>query len=86
MSPEDVLAFKAANPGVPLETDVVELQDLLGSVWLYIPWKYVSKQLTTRQKELFADAIETWSERLDPGGLEPGFVPRWWRPEFVEES
>lgn len=53
-------------------------QDLLGCVWLYIKWQYVTKQLTTEQKELFADAVDAWSLRLNDGG-ESTKVERWWR-------
>lgn len=57
--------------------------DLLGSISLYIPWEYVTKQLTTPQKELFADAVDAWSARLNDGEPEELRVEsgarRWWR-------
>jgi len=52
-----------------------DLEDLLGSIWLYIGWHYVTKQLTTAQKDLFADAIEASSLGTDV----PVTVERWWR-------
>lgn len=61
-----------------------DLQDLLASIWLYIPWQWVTSQLTTEQKELFADAIDAHGARLnraDPAyRAEPvSPVERWWR-------
>jgi hypothetical protein len=61
-----------------------EYEDLLGSIWLYIGWRYVTKQLTTPQREMFADAVEAWSRRMnndDPDELSG--VERWWRPETL---
>lgn len=61
-----------------LETDVQNLEDILGNVWLYIDWRYVTKQLTTEQKERFADAVDAWSQRLnDDDGR--SVTDRWWR-------
>lgn len=60
-----------------------EYEDLLGSIWLYIKWEYVTRQLTTAQKELFADAVDAWSARLNAGEPEDLQVEsgtrRWWR-------
>lgn len=60
-----------------------EYEDLLGSIWLYIKWEYVTRQLTTPQKELFADAVDAWSARLNEGEPEELRVEsgarRWWR-------
>lgn len=47
------------------------LAEVLHSVWLYIDWRYVTKQLTTEQKNLFADAVDAHSE-------EPPVADRWW--------
>lgn len=56
-------------------------QDLLGAIWLYIPWHYVTKQLTTEQKELFADAVDGCSGRMnaDEPGINLHPADRWWR-------
>jgi len=56
-------------------------EDLLASIWLYIPWQYVTKQLTTPQKEMFADAIDASHARSDAQESEPEPHPveRWWR-------
>ncbi|MGH3587242.1 MAG: hypothetical protein ACRDQ0_13045 [Pseudonocardia sp.] len=56
------------------ERVAAEYQDLLASIWLYVKWRYVTKQLTTEQKELWADAVEASG---DPD--EPTAVDRWWR-------
>lgn len=55
-------------------------EDLLGSIWLYIKWQYVTKQLTTVQKEMFADAVDASSRRLNED--DEGWTPvaeRWWQ-------
>lgn len=55
-------------------------QDLLGSIWLYIKWQYVTKQLTTEEKNLFADAVDAASARMndwDPDDRHP-VAERWW--------
>lgn len=51
-------------------------QDLLSSIWLYVSWRYVTKQLTTEQKELWADAVDKVSALHDPD--DPVKVDRWW--------
>lgn len=60
-----------------------EYQDLLGAIWLYIPWQFVTKQLTTPQKELFADAVDASSVRLNAEDPDLGAGPaaRWWRDD-----
>jgi hypothetical protein len=54
-----------------------ESQDLLGAISLYIPWRFVTQQLTTPQKEQFADAVDAWSGRLNAG--DGAKMDRWWR-------
>jgi hypothetical protein len=46
-------------------------QDLLGCIWLYVNWRYVTTQLTTEQKELWADAVDSFD------GVRT--ADRWWR-------
>jgi hypothetical protein len=58
-------------------------EDLLASIWLYVPWHWVTSQLTTPQKELWADAIDAGHARAaaeDPG-LDPLPAERWWRDD-----
>lgn len=48
------------------------------SVWLHGDWRWLTRQMTTEEKEAFADAVERFSAALEPG--EPGAVmDRWWR-------
>lgn len=51
--------------------------DTLGSIWLYVNWHYVSKQLTTEQKELWADAVDEFGDPEDRGPK----AERWWRDD-----
>lgn len=63
------------------DAKLAEMRELLGSIWLYVNWRYVTKQLTTDQKELWAgevDADVMASQAAD--GYEPHPVAdRWWR-------
>lgn len=61
--------FKAERDAAVARADT--LAEVLHSVWLYIDWRYVTKQLTTEQKNLFADAVDAHSE-------EPPVADRWW--------
>ena len=63
-------------------------EDLLASIALYIDWRYVTRQLTTEQKDLFADAIGRHAFRIHgPGGEDPdpemsgspSYASRWWK-------
>lgn len=76
------VALEAAAPVLAAQVRR-EYEDLLGSIWLYIGWRYVTKQLTTEQKNLFADAVEADLRRGD--GFEDGeldaAVDRWWRDD-----
>lgn len=54
--------------------------ETLGAIWLYVDWRYVTRQLTTEQKELWADAVDAFG---DPEHVEPK-AERWWRDDFVE--
>ena len=51
-------------------------RELLGVLWLYTNWRYITKNLTTPQKELWADAIDEWHVSQ---GYEHSKVERWWR-------
>lgn len=62
-----------ARRNVELLAERKELLDTLGAIWLYVNWRYVSKQLTTEQKELWADAVDQFGEP------EEGKAERWWR-------
>lgn len=69
------------------DREISEFQGLLGSVSLYIKWKYVTKQLTTPQKERFADAVDAWSADLNDGtAAPPALAPRWWRADYRADA
>lgn len=57
----------------------VRFQDLLGSIWLYVDWQYVTRQLTTEQKKLWADAVDASG---DPNYRHEPKADRWWRPRL----
>lgn len=48
--------------------------DLLGAIWLYVDWRYVTRQLTTEQKTLWADAVDVFGDEADHGAK----ADRWW--------
>ena len=56
-------------------------EDLLASIWLYVPWRFVTMHLTTPQKEVWADAIDAFHARANVGDpeLDAHPVERWWR-------
>ncbi|MBP2331253.1 hypothetical protein JOF56_011638 [Kibdelosporangium banguiense] len=57
-------------------------RDLLGCIWLYVNWRYVTKQLETVQKDLWADAVDQFG---DPDERRPGKADRWWRDDSPAE-
>jgi hypothetical protein len=64
------------------DLDLERHYDLLHAIWLYVDWRKVTRQLTTEQKDLWADAVEAFSEILHPG--DPAEADRWWRdPGFT---
>ena len=70
-----------------LRADVVALEDILGQTYLYIGWRYLSKQMTTVEKERWADAIDAWSARLNDASDDVGLLaPRWWRDDYVADT
>ncbi|MCU1613693.1 MAG: hypothetical protein JWO98_1233 [Frankiales bacterium] len=54
-----------------------------GSVWLHGNWRYLTKQMTTPEREHAADAVARWSAALnaDDQDLDDGEREglRWWR-------
>lgn len=54
---------------------------VLGEVMgLYANWRYITSQLTSREKEVAARAVERWSRELngDDPDVEPMQADRWW--------
>lgn len=60
---------------------IADLQDMVGYVALHINERWIVTQLTTEQKELWADAVEAWQQRLYEDEPDIEFTPydRWWR-------
>lgn len=61
-----------------------QVEDLLGSIWLYIDWHYVTRQLTTAQKDWFADAVVASHRRMNDDDTPEDIADfdrrlRWWR-------
>jgi hypothetical protein len=81
-----IAATPPKDVGTAAEQDVQNLEDLLGSIWLHINWRHVTKQLTTIQKERFLAAVEAWSIRLDPNEPFDPSAWAWWRPGYVEPA
>ena len=76
-----------ADDAMAAHEEAGQLQDLLGSIWLYVNWRQVTKPLTTEEKELWARAVDATSASLQiEDGKEPHPVAeRWWRDDFVEK-
>jgi hypothetical protein len=78
--PLRLIAAERALEAMTAERD--RLRDILGNVWLYVDWRWLTKQLTTEQKELWATAVEDWSRKLNEGdpaaALDPLVADRWW--------
>jgi len=51
-----------------------EMCELLAAIWLYVDWRYVTRQLTTDQKTIWADAIDTTGDLHELGPR----AERWW--------
>lgn len=62
--------------------DLEAAQHLLGCIWLYVDWRYVTKKLTTEQKEMWADAVDVFG---DPADRAPK-AERWWRDDAPQAS
>jgi hypothetical protein len=54
--------------------EIDEYKELLKAIWLYVKWYYVTKQLTTEQKDLWANAIDEKGDPEDGGST----AERWW--------
>lgn len=69
------MSFDVAPAPASGDPELVEqLEDLVCTLWLYTG-HYAWKQLTTEQRELFADVLDRRPQ--DDGDFEP--VDRWWR-------
>jgi len=56
-------------------------QGLLAAIWLYVDWGWLTRQLTTTQKDLWADAIDAYHARASMADPDLNALPadRWWR-------
>jgi hypothetical protein len=77
---EDTLT-DAVMKVVQAELDLAD--DAWGSVWLHGKWSWLTKNMTTLQREYAADCVARWDARLaeidgEPGRGEPEGL-RWWR-------
>lgn len=61
------------------------MQDLLGSIWLYVGWRSATRSLTTEQRELWAKAVDAECRKVQiEASEEPHPVAvRWWRNDFA---
>jgi hypothetical protein len=55
------------------------LLDLLAAIRLHVNWRTITVQLTTQQRELFADAVEAADQDA------PVQADRWWRDNLPAE-
>jgi len=52
-------------------------EEILALIWIYSDWHYVTRNLTTPERELWADAIDNVHRRDHAIDFVP--VDRWWR-------
>lgn len=53
-----------------------QMQEILSELYLYVDWRWLTRQLATEKKNLWADIIDKHSEEVFPE--DPGKVDRWW--------
>jgi hypothetical protein len=75
---KELVAAKESNRELESEAwkrdaEIDAYRELLGAIWLYVKWHYVTKQLTTEQKQMWADAVDSFGE-TDEGPK----AERWW--------
>lgn len=67
-----------AHPQVPRE----RYEQLLAALWLYVDWRFVTTQLTSDQKTLFADSVDAAvGANLAPDGQPQPVSDRWWEDD-----
>lgn len=75
--------IKAVLDEVDADTAPSPEDDAWGTVWLHGKWSWLTKCMTTPQREYAADCVARWSARLaeDDGESERGEPDglRWWR-------
>ncbi len=64
--------------------DPSDLDSAMHSVWLHGSWRFLTRKMTTEQREAAADAVQrysAWLERQDPELSGKELDLRWWREE-----
>lgn len=82
-----ILLNAVRNPGEGLAMQHEVLSeandDAWGSVWLYGNWKNITRQMTNIERELAADCVMRWDERINREDGDTGKITRehlrWWR-------
>lgn len=72
-----------SNSPRDLNKQIVDFEDLLGEIWLYINWFEVTRHLDYETKERFADAVDACSKRMATEAED--HVPvavRWWHDNY----
>lgn len=65
--------------------DIEKYEDLLLTLYLHVNWQSITRQMTTEEKELFADSVDASSLRLNGGDKGGSIVtPRFWRGDYRE--
>lgn len=67
-----------------------EMDGAMHSVWLHGDWRWLTRNMTTPQREYAADAVQRYSFRLGEGDgdWEPLSVDglRWWRDDVTSPA
>lgn len=72
----DLNAALGGTESEPGGLEAAAFEDLLGCISLYVDWRFVTKQLTTGQRNRWADAHDAWAARM--GHEQPAKADRWW--------
>lgn len=77
-----------ANDAIAAHEENEQLQELLGCISLYVKWRWLTKQLTTEQKEMWADVVDAWhrQRQIEDGEGPHPVAERWWRDDFVDPT
>lgn len=77
-------------PGQSPDDQLALAKEVLQSIWLYADWRYVTSQLTTAQRDFWADVIDEnhIQQDIEEGTLGTkhsyGPVERWWADDFLD--
>ena len=65
----------------------LEMDGAMHSIWLHGDWRWITRSMTTQQREYAADAVQRYSFWLneDSAGLDPLGTDelRWWRYQVM---